>query len=138
MNADLADDLDDVKEYATSPKTAKGKPLRPPFKKPPIDSKIRSQQQKPPTNSQYSSLRKSQEHTSTLNVANIRKETEKSKAYLDRISVVEAKRQEILKQLDKDVSIPEARNNVKKIMNTEINVDDKPAAKRELKVLSPK
>ena len=52
--------------------------------------------------------------------------------------MVEAKRQEILKQLDKDVSIPEARNNVKKIMNTDINVDDKPATKREIKVLSPK
>ena len=118
MNADLADDLDD-KPSAFSPGGIKPINSVKPPKKPPIDSKIRQAQQKASQNTQaFNSLRKSQDD----NVDSIRKATQISKDYMSKISVVEAKRAEILKQLDKNISMSEARNNVKKIMNTDLDV----------------
>ena len=79
MNADLADDLDDMKPIVgvVSPKNLpKTTTVKQVSKKPPVDPKIRIGPGKPPpSTSNFSSLRKSQEDP----LSNIRKETEKSK-----------------------------------------------------------
>ena len=95
MNADLADDLDEMPKFGgLSPKQA---PSQMASKRPPVgDSKIRIGPLKPSQRSQqFNSLTRLSQKDERA--ASLRRDVDKSKAILDKMSVVEAKRMEILK-----------------------------------------